>query len=158
MKSVNNFSMNIVIKMGHKGSCIYYFDEKNKKLQRVNCDITAIKLKMFHEQIKDDEKNNNENDIDISQEMIDKMNEFSVLDTTGAGDAFASGFLSEWVPNTKANRKEQATLESCLQLGCSCGTITVSRVGACPTPIPFADVVRFKKCLAWLMQNAQKAK
>ena len=165
MKSVNNFSMTVVVKLGSKGSCLYYFNEKNKKLERVGCDLSQIKLKMFHQGLPNEEKdfkkddNNDNNDKnDISQELIDKMNDFTVLDTTGGGDSFASGFLNEWVSINKDNRRNNDILKSCLQLACACGTITVSRIGACPTPIPIAQITKFKKCLQFLMDtgNAKK--
>jgi 5-dehydro-2-deoxygluconokinase len=55
--------------------------------------------------------------------------EVEVLNVLGAGDAFASGFLSEWL--------RDAPLERCAQTGNICGALVVSRhacAPAMPTP------------------------
>jgi 5-dehydro-2-deoxygluconokinase len=55
--------------------------------------------------------------------------EVEVLNVLGAGDAFASGFLSEWL--------RDASLERCAQTGNICGALVVSRhacAPAMPTP------------------------
>ena len=56
--------------------------------------------------------------------------EVEVLNVLGAGDAFASGFLSGWL--------RDATLEECARAANACGALVVSRHGcapAMPTPV-----------------------
>jgi sugar/nucleoside kinase (ribokinase family) len=55
-----------------------------------------------------------------------------VVDTTGAGDAFAAGFL--------AGRAAGCDLRTCGLLGCRAGARCVSHVGASPFPISSADI------------------
>jgi 5-dehydro-2-deoxygluconokinase len=74
--------------------------------------------------------------------------EVEVLNVLGAGDAFASGFLSGWL--------RDATLEDCARAANACGALVVSRHGcapAMPTPVELdyflreaaADPVRMRR-------------
>ncbi len=50
-----------------------------------------------------------------------------VVDVTGAGDAFMAGALSTWI---RAKKRDVATLDGALRLGCRLGTRVVTRLGA----------------------------
>ena len=66
----------------------------------------------------------------------------AVVDTTGAGDAFAAGFLFGWCGSQDVQRG--------LVYGCACGTSVVSQVGG-STPIEAASVdsyMRRNECIS----------
>jgi sugar/nucleoside kinase (ribokinase family) len=50
-----------------------------------------------------------------------------VVDTTGAGDAFAAGFVFEYL-------RSGGDVREALRLGCALGTCLVQRIGASATP------------------------
>ncbi len=56
----------------------------------------------------------------ISQKQPSKEH-LSIVDSTGAGDAFIAGFLLSW--------KRGENLQTALQYGCACGSATCLKVG-----------------------------
>ena len=52
----------------------------------------------------------------------------NVIDTTGAGDAFNSGFINGWLTGM--------SVKECLELGNECGARAVSGVGGFTNPAP----------------------
>jgi sugar/nucleoside kinase (ribokinase family) len=56
----------------------------------------------------------------------------SVVDATGAGDAFVAGFLHAWLRKLPA--------EQCLDLGNACGAIAVGRLGGAGQLPPMSDM------------------
>lgn len=65
----------------------------------------------------------------IDEAPTERGIEVEVLNVLGAGDAFASGFLSEWL--------RDAPLERCAQTANLCGALVVSRHGCAPAmPAP----------------------
>jgi 5-dehydro-2-deoxygluconokinase len=63
--------------------------------------------------------------------------EVDVLNVLGAGDAFASGFLSEWL--------RDAPLERCAQTANLCGALVVSRHACAPAMATPAELDYFRK-------------
>ncbi len=59
----------------------------------------------------------------------------SIVDTTGAGDAFISGFLPCW--------KKGEKLQTALQFGCACGSAACQKLGG-STPLSNEEI---KDCL-----------
>merc|ERR1712217_202934 len=55
-----------------------------------------------------------------------------VVDATGGGDAFTAGFLAEWI------RSRDLVLAA--KWGNACASLAIQRSGACPQPLPAAEV------------------
>ncbi|RKP52202.1 bifunctional 5-dehydro-2-deoxygluconokinase/5-dehydro-2-deoxyphosphogluconate aldolase [Trinickia fusca] len=66
--------------------------------------------------------------------------EVEVLNVLGAGDAFASGFLSEWL--------HDAPLPRCAQTANVCGALVVSRHGCAPAMPTLAELAYFRDAAA----------
>ena len=60
----------------------------------------------------------------------------TVVDTTGAGDAFDAGFLGHWLATERG-----ASFAECAAKGNALGGVAVTRAGACDPPLNASDLV-----------------
>lgn len=73
------------------------------------------------------------------QELFPAVPDVSCVDTTGAGDTFAAGFICAL--------SEGKSLEECVKWGNACGSLTVEKVGACEGIQNRKQVLERLKCL-----------
>ena len=78
--------------------------------------------------------------------------ELNIVDTTGAGDAFAAGFLGSFIGNKLSETQQWITH---LLFGTSTAGLCIGREGACPNPLKYERIHTFYKKVKNVHMNKQ---